>query len=180
MPDPWRQLGSRIVFDDPWYTVRADVCELPGGHVVDGYLVAVRKDFALIAAVTDDEQFVLVRQWKQGIGELTLELPGGIVDEGDPAAAAARELAEETGYAADALVSLGGGALDPSKETNRVHYFLARPAERRFEQELEPTEQIEVVLVGLEEVRRLVRAGTISAPTSVAGIYLALDALGRL
>jgi 8-oxo-dGTP pyrophosphatase MutT (NUDIX family) len=168
------------VLDERWFRVRRDTVELPDGAVVDDYFVALRDDFSLVAAVTTGDELVLVRQWKHGIGEITLELPGGIVDDDDPYAAAARELREETGYACDELFRVGGGPLDPSKETNRVHLFAGTGARRVAEQELDATEQIEVVLVPVAEVRARIGAGEISAPTSVAGIYLALEALGRL
>lgn len=179
-PRPWRVLSSRPALDDPWFRVRRDTVELPDGTVVDDYSVAERNDFSLVAAVTPADELVLVRQWKQGIGEITLELPGGIVDAEDAHAAATRELREETGYACDDLRYVGGGPLDPSKETNRVHLFAGTGARRVGEQELDATEQIEVVLAPVSELRERIRAGEISAPTSVAGIYLALDALGRL
>lgn len=180
-PQPWRVRSSRVVLDEPWYRVRVETVELPDGTVVDDYFVAERSDFALVAAITPEQELVLVRQWKQGIRAITLELPGGIVDAGeDAAAAAARELREETGYACDELRLLGAGPLDPSKETNRVHLFAGSGARRVAEQELEPTEQIETVLVPLGELRGLIAAGELDAPTSIAGIYLALDAFGRL
>lgn len=179
-PRPWRVLSSRPALDDRWFRVRRDTVELPDGTVVDDYSVAVRPDFALVAAVTEADELVFVRQWKHAIGRIMLELPGGVVDEGDPAAAAARELREETGYACDELRPVGGGPLDPSKETNRVHLFAGTGARRVGEQELDVTEQIEVVLVPVAELRDRIRAGEIDAPTSVAGIYLALDAFGRL
>jgi 8-oxo-dGTP pyrophosphatase MutT (NUDIX family) len=180
-PQPWRVRSSRVVLDEPWFRVRVESVELPDGSVVDDYFVAERRDFALVAAVTPADELLLVRQWKQGVRAITLELPGGIVDPGEDAAgAAARELREETGHACDELRLLAAGPLDPSKETNRVNLFAGTEAGLVAEQELEPTEQIEVVLVRLEDVRGLIRAGGIDAPTSVAGIYLALDALGRL
>lgn len=180
-PQPWRVRSSRVVLDEPWYRVRVETVELPDGTVVDDYFVAERSDFALVAAITPEEELVLVRQWKQGIRAITLELPGGIVDAGeDVAAAAARELREETGYACDELRLLGAGPLDPSKETNRVHLFAGSGARQVAEQELEPTEQIETVLVPVGELRGLIAAGELDAPISIAGIYLALDAFGRL
>lgn len=180
-PQPWRVRSSRVVLDEPWFRVRVESVELPDGSVVDDYFVAERSDFALVAAVTPAEELVLVRQWKQGIRAITLELPGGIVDAGeDAAAASARELREETGFACDELRLLGAGPLDPSKETNRVSLFAGTGARRVAEQELDATEQIEVVLVPVGGVRGLIAAGELDAPTSIAGVYLALDALGLL
>jgi 8-oxo-dGTP pyrophosphatase MutT (NUDIX family) len=173
-------LGSERVLDHRWFRVRRDTVELPNGLVLDDYFVAVREDFALVAAVTAADELVLVRQWKHGIGAVTLELPGGIVHDEEPAAGAARELAEETGYVCAELRPLGAGPLDPSKETNRVHLFLGTGAALRTEPELDETEEIEVELMPLRRVREAIAAGEIDAPTSVAGIYLALDRLGRL
>jgi len=179
-PEPWRVVGTEPALDERWFRVRRETVELPDGAVVDDYFVAVRDDFALVAAVTGADELVLVRQWKQGIRQVTLELPGGVVEEEEPAAAAARELLEETGYACEKLLPLGAGPLDASKETNRVHLFAGTGARRIADQELDATEQIEVVLVPVAEVRALMHAGDLDAPTSVAGIYLALDALGRI
>jgi 8-oxo-dGTP pyrophosphatase MutT (NUDIX family) len=180
VPRPWELLESELVLDEPWFRVRRDTARLPTGLVVDDYLVAVRDDFALVAAVTAADELLLVRQWKQGIGAVTLELPGGIVDARDPDAGARRELLEETGFACDDLRRVGGGPLDPSKETNRVHLYVGTDASRVAEQELDPTEEIEVAAVPLREIRAAIARGDIDAPTSVAGIYLALEALGRL
>ena len=73
----------------------------------------------------------MVRQYRHGAGQLTLETPGGLIDPGEtPAEAAARELLEETGYAADEIVSLGAVNPNPALFSNRLHGFLARGAQR--------------------------------------------------
>jgi 8-oxo-dGTP pyrophosphatase MutT (NUDIX family) len=180
VPRPWQFLRSEPVLEHRWFRVRRETVQLPNGRVLDDYFVAVREDFALIAAVTGADELVLVRQWKQGIRAVTLELPGGIIDDEEPAAGAARELAEETGYACLELRRIGGGPLDASKETNSVHYFLGSAATLEHAQELDETEEIEVVLIPLDDARAAIARGEIDAPTSIAGIYLALETLGRL
>lgn len=149
------------------------------GRVVSDYFVGVRNDVALVAAFTANDCLVLVRQWKQGAGEITLELPGGIVGHEDAAAAAARELLEETGYTCVSLVPLLVGPIDPTKETLRMHLFtgdvhdLAAPHP-------DPNEVVQVALVPVSKLRTAIAAGEITTPSTVTGIYVALDATGRL
>ena len=179
-PEPWRVVATEPALDERWFRVRRETVELPDGAVVDDYFVAVREDFALVAAVTETDELVLVRQWKQGIRQLTLELPGGIVEAEDPAAAAARELLEETGYACDELLPLGAGPLDPRR---RRTASTSSPAQERAaspgRSSTRPSRSRSCSRRS-GDLRDRIRAGEIDAPTSVAGIYLALERLGRL
>ncbi len=177
-PERWEQLGSESAFDDPYYRVRRDTLRLPNGRIVDDYLVGVMEDYSLVVAVTPVRHVVLVRQWKQGVRRITLELPGGMIDEGETAAeAAARELREETGFAARSLEHLGSFDVDASKAANQGHVFLAVGAERLHEPEPHEMEAPEVVLAPLSGLPGLIDSGEISGGASVAGL---LQALRRL
>lgn len=174
----WEQLGSEPAFEDPYFHVRRDTVRLPSGRVVDDYLVGVLVDYALVVAVTESREVVLVRQWKQGVRRVTLELPGGAIDEGETAAAAgARELREETGYAAPRLEWLASLDVDASKAANQGHVFLALGAERLHEPEPHEMEAPEVVLAGLADVRGLVDRGEICGAVSVVGLLQTIDRL---
>jgi mutator protein MutT len=173
---PWEQLGSTAAFDHPHFHVRRDTVRLPSGRVVDDYHVGVLDDYALVVAVTPDGDVVLTRQWKQGVRRVTLELPGGKIDEGEtPAATAARELREETGYAAARLELLATLDVDASKSANVGHVFLGLDAERVQEPEPHEMEAPEVVLTRLADAVELARSGTIVGAASVAGLLLAAD-----
>lgn len=177
---PWRVIRSDEAFRDRWYRLRRDTVELADGSVVDDYFVSERADIAQVVALTPERDVVFVRQYKHGIGEITLELPGGLVDDGEPPEAAARrELAEETGYDAPGLEPLGALVHDPPKTTNRIHGFLARDAARTHEPEPDATEEIEVVLVPLSEVEQRLRARELDVSSTVALLYRALEALSR-
>ena len=178
-PEPWEQLGSEPVLDDPHYRVRRDTLRLPSGRIVDDYLVGELDDYALVVAVTPDRQVVLVRQWKQGVRRITLELPGGVIDDGEtPVEAGARELREETGFAARSLEPLGSFDVDASKAASQGYVFLARDAERLHEPEAHEMETPEVVLVPLSSLPGLIDRGEICGGTSVAGLFQALRRLG--
>lgn len=176
---PWETLRSEVVFQHRWYHLRRDHVMLPTGQVLDDYFVSVRPDVVLIFALTTDQQVLLVRQYKHGIADILVELPGGVIDahETSPLAAAQRELLEETGYAADSFELLAEVVDNPTKDTNRISFFLARNARRVAEQQLDETENIEVLTVPLTELEAWVLNGTIRVAGSMALCLLALRQL---
>ena len=178
---PWQTLRSDIVFDHKWYTLRRDHVRLPTGQELDDYFVSVRPNVVLTFPLTTDNHVLFVRQYKHAAGAVFLELPGGVVDEHeiDPLAAARRELLEETGYATDEVEPLAELTDNPTKDTNRLYFFLARNARQVAAQDLDETENIEVVRVPLAEVESMVLDGRIRVAGSVALCLLALRKLGR-
>ena len=134
----------------------------------------------MVFALTPDEQVVFVRQYRHGAGEEVLELPQGILEDGeDPIAAGARELREETGYESPRLERLSLLLSHPAVQTSRLHVLLAVDAVDGGRCSPEPDEDLEVVLRPLADLEGLVDRGEILASSSVAGIFLALRALAR-
>lgn len=178
---PWTTLRSELVVDHRWYQLRRDHVQLPTGQELDDYFVSVRANVALVFALTADQQVVLVRQYKHGIGEILIELPGGVLDEGEtsPLAAARRELLEETGYASDDIEQLAEVSDNPTKDTNRIYFFLARNARRVAAQHLDETENIEVLKVPLTDIESMIFSGQIKVAGSIALCLLALRKLGQ-
>ena len=175
----WEQLDSAPVFETPHYRVRRDTLRLPNGRIVDDYLVGELEDYSVVVAVTPTRDVVLVRLWRQGVRRIALELPGGMINEGESAAeAGARELREESGYAAPSLEHLGSFDVDASKASNQGHAFLAVGAEPLYEPEPHEMEAPEVVLVPLTEIPVLIDRGEICGGASVAGLLQALRRLG--
>ena len=77
--------------------------ELPSGVVVEDYFVRESRGFCVVFALTPDENVLLVRQYKHGVGEIVTDLPAGVIDAGEtPETCAVRELAEETGFTGSA------------------------------------------------------------------------------
>ena len=176
---PWKTLESTMAFDERWYQLRKDRVELPDGNVLDDYYVSVRADIAVVVAVSNEGTVPLVRQYKHGVQSITLEFPAGAFsDEERPLRAAHRELMEETGWTSEAFDAIAVLFDDATKNTSRVHVFVATEAGRTATQRLDGTEQsagLEVVEVQLGDLKGLLDTGEIAAQSSVAAGYRALS-----
>ena len=130
-------------------------------------------DWVNVIPLTPEEDVVMVRQFRHGAGAVTLETPGGIVDPGEtPEQAAARELLEETGYRAGAIVPLGNVNPNPALFGNRLHAFLARDARQVAEIAGGDTEETVVELLPLPALRELVLAGAVDHALVLATLSL--------
>ena len=178
----WRILSSRMVVDNQWCKVRQDEIELPSGKIVDDYFINIRLDVALILPITCDREIVFVRQYRHGAGEILLELPAGTFDNQieDPQVAALRELREETGYTAKTAIPLGILYDNPVKDSNKIHLFLATDVKKLGQQELDYTEEIEVVLVPVSKVLEKIAFNEINVAGTVSAIFMGLNYLNNL
>lgn len=177
----WKTLRSEYLFKDIWFTVRKDVCEKPDGKIVDPYYVYEFPTWVTALAITEDRKVILVRQYRHAIGETILEIPGGCVDDTDPSfeKAAARELLEETGYEFSKYDYLGKISSNPSTNSNWMHMFLATGGKKVAEQQLDHNEEIEVVIVTIDELKRLIDENQFYQSMHVTTMMYALKKLGE-
>jgi len=174
---PWKILESHHLHK----YVRIDKCELPNGMVIDGFVLEYG-DWATILALTKQQEVVLIRQYRHGAQKVILELPGGALDSKEeiPMQAARRELMEETGYSSDNFIQIGCVSPNPANQTNLIYSFLALDAEKVGDQELDDTEDIEVVLRPLEEVIRMAKTGELYQTMQVSTVFFALAYWNRI
>lgn len=156
----WKTLEQKYIIKRPWLTARMDKVQLPTGAVVDEYYVLEFPDWVNTIAITKDGKFVLVRQYRYGIGKTVDELCAGVVDEGEtPLEAAKRELMEETGFGGGKWQEWMQISANPSSHTNIVHSFLAISVEKIGDQHLDKGEDIEIRIFTRNEVLDILRKG---------------------
>ncbi|HKA13555.1 MAG TPA: NUDIX hydrolase [Myxococcota bacterium] len=172
-PRPWTVLENDAIQDCRVFSVRRIRARSPRTGDAHDFFAIDASDWVNVVAITPDGCVVMVRQYRQGAGRVTLETPGGMVDPGEtPADAAARELLEETGYAAAELIPLGAVNPNPALFSNCLHGFLARGAERVREVQSDSTEETHVELLPLAALREEVRAGRVDHALVIAVAYL--------
>jgi len=177
MPGPWERRGApKPVFETRVFRVDSHKLVSPRTGAEHDFFILDCADWCNIVPLTRDNQVVMVRQHRYGTREETLELPGGMIDAGDPSPleAARRELLEETGYRANQIVQTGVIAPNPAMQSNRTWSFLARDVEKVAEPELDGGEDIEVVTVPLVEIPARVARGEISHALVVVAFAYAL------
>lgn len=143
-----------------------------GGRTHDFYVIEA-PDWINVIPLTSDNEVVMIEQYRHGTDEITLEIPGGMVDAGEsPRESAARELLEETGYAATGeLVALGKTRPNPAIQNNWIHTFLARDVQFQHEPEFDGTEHTVVRLVPLARIPSLIADGSITHALVVVGFH---------
>ncbi|AEF82650.1 NUDIX hydrolase [Leadbettera azotonutricia] len=151
----WKEESSRDVYSCPVFTVGERICRSPDGEA-RAYTVLDTSDWAIVIPVLETgrgREFVMVRQWRHGAKELSLEFPGGVFEKGeDEFQAAARELREETAFIPGKIRKLGEFNPNPAIMSNTVHFFLAEDLKPTEGQDLDEDEFVEVETVPWEEV----------------------------
>ncbi len=167
--DNWQLLKSEKGENLTIAQLRFDYLINPRNGKTVRVVVLESGDAANVVALTKEGKMLLVRQYRFGLGCKTIELPGGIIDEGEaPALAAKRELREETGYTGHDWVALGRVPANPVFQDSWVYHLCVRNVEKTTTTAQDEAEDIELLEVSVDEAKRMLRDGEINHPHSIS------------
>ena len=167
----WEEISTEHIVRDEWIDFRKSAYRFPDGNVFEPFYSYSRRDYVVIVASDEDGNYICVRQFRQGIKEVTTEFPAGGIERSDGRAygprekaeaaleAAKRELWEETGYVSDDWKHL---LTIPSNATIADNYaviFSAENCRHEGDQSLDETEFLNVTKHTEKEIEDLVRTG---------------------
>lgn len=172
-PIAWTRESDRPLLHTRIFDVQAVRFRHPARDEAGEFIVIDAPDWVVAVALTPRGQLVLVRQFRFGSGELSLELPGGVVDAGEtPVTAAQRELAEETGFAGPRARLLGSTFPNPAIQGNRNHIVLIEDVEPIRPLAWDVDEEIETVLWPADEALAAARDGRITHALMLNALFL--------
>lgn len=173
--EPWSKTYENKEYQTPIFNLLHRKMKFESGSENDSgdFYVLDAPEWCNVLPITADKEVVLVEQYRYGIEEASLEIPGGMVDPREnPYQAIKRELKEETGYESESWQSLGKVSANPAIMTNYAHLFLAEDCEFTGIDESagDPHERINVHTYPLEDFLSMVQDGTIHHTIVVATV----------
>jgi ADP-ribose pyrophosphatase len=177
--DKWIKKSEQELFRRRIFSVKDIECYHPEKKVTHKFFTLQTPDWINVVARTVDNKFIMVRQHRLGTDEITIETPGGIIEEGEsPDKSALRELREETGYEAGELCLMKKLSVNPAIFNNYIYFYFARDCRKTGAQSLDLAEDIDVVTYTKSEIMELIGNGTINHTLIVAAYYLYLFQFG--
>ena len=179
--EKWTLLDSEYIIQRPWATLRVDKLQLPDGRIKEEYYVLEYPTWVNMVAFTEDDQILFVRQYRHGAGEVLVELNAGVVDEAEkPEDAARRELLEETGYAFTSMEYVCKLYANPATSGNRTYTYVLKGGKKVQEQDLDDSEDIEVLRMSIEEARQFLFDNKIGQALHSSALFYTFKKLGLL
>jgi 8-oxo-dGTP pyrophosphatase MutT (NUDIX family) len=155
------------------FSVVRKLCRHPVRGREDDFYVLESSDWVNVVAVTPDGRMVLVEQYRFGSEELSLEVPGGLMDLGEnPIETAERELREETGFVGRRSRLLGSVRPNPAIQSNQCHIVLIEEAERLVDIDWDENEELAVQLTSVAEVYAMAHSGKITHALALNALFL--------
>ena len=170
----WEEVSTEHIVQDEWIDFRRSAYRFPDGKVFEPFYSYSRRDYVVIVASDTDGKYLCVRQFRQGIKEVTTEFPAGGIERTDgrqyrprssasasenALEAARRELLEETGYVSDDWTHLLTVPSNATIADNYAHIFMAKYCRKSGEQNLDETEFLNVRKYSSDEIEEIISKG---------------------
>lgn len=162
-PHRWEKQGARTIAHTRIFDVQSVDYQHPARQKPQDFFVISAPDWVNVIALTADRQLVLVRQFRFGLNDFSVEIPGGVMDPGEDAVTAGlRELREEAGYVGTAARLLGVVHPNPAMQNNRCHLVLVENVRREARPDWDSDEEFEIMTRPVDEVYQLAYRGDIT------------------
>ena len=157
----WESLTKvSILVKNPWFEVFREEVRLPDGKIVPDYYGIEMPHYTAVFAVTVNQKIIVLRCYRHAIGEVTLTMPGGMIEKGEsPLEGIQREFLEETGYKAKEWESLGSFIGNSTRGCGTYHLFFSTGAYPVQEPDSGDLEELELLLWEKQEVEQALDEG---------------------
>lgn len=170
-PPKWDILSKRFLHDDRIWKVYSCHGRHPDGTEHDFFVINNRKDWIQCLALTENEELVLVSQYRIGNNDITLELPGGGIEENETVEQSAfRELREETGFSGEQPILLNSCYANPAMQTSRVYFYLLQNCKKIYDTQFDVAEDLRTHLLPLDKLDEVIEQGTFQSGVTLAGV----------
>ncbi|NPA24609.1 MAG: NUDIX hydrolase [Deltaproteobacteria bacterium] len=174
-PRPWKLLRQEPGPDLRVFKSRFDWRLNPRNNCELKCLILESRDWVNVVALTPEKEVVLVKQFRFGRGEVTIEIPGGVVDGGEEhGAAARRELTEETGFSGGKWTYLGASEPNPAILDNLCHHWLVEDVVQDHSTQLDEGEDIKVFTTGKDNLAKMIKSGELRHSLVLVALHRAL------